>query len=170
MEKFENFWKKNIINKVIVIIAGLFIIGMLGTNFSEDATTDYNIKSNEVKINASDQTKVENIVEICDGVNIIKDYELDGIKYILYKYYPAEEETFHYETEVTYEKKIVGYCTLCNDGTRSPSCSTGSGTCSHHGGVAEWNAPIYKEVAHEEKTKVIDSPAKDERYETIIKE
>lgn len=94
---------------------------------------------------------------------------LNGIEYQLYKYYPPEDEKYHYETKVTYETKIVGYCTLCRDGTRSPSCSTGRGTCSHHGGVAEWNAPIYDKVEHKEQVKIIDSPFKEERYEKITK-
>jgi len=39
-------------------------------------------------------------------------------------------------------KRIVGYETLCNDG--SSSDATGRGACSWHGGVAEWNHPIYE--------------------------
>ena len=105
----------------------------------------------------------------CDGVSITTDCELDGISYSLYKYYPAVEEVSHYETKTTYTKEITGYCTLCNDNTRSPSCSTGRGTCSHHGGVAEWNAPIYSNVAHSEQVKIIDSPYVEERYEKIVK-
>ena len=76
----------------------------------------------------------------------------------------------HFETKTTYTKEIVGYCTLCNDGTHSPSCSTGRGTCSHHGGVAQWNAPIYSKVPHYKQIKVIDSPAIEERYEKVVKE
>lgn len=39
-------------------------------------------------------------------------------------------------------KRIIGYETLCCDG--SISYSTGRGTCSHHGGVCEWNHPVYE--------------------------
>jgi tetratricopeptide (TPR) repeat protein len=40
-------------------------------------------------------------------------------------------------------KKIIGYETLCNDGTTSGA--RGRGACSHHGGVANWNHPVYEE-------------------------
>jgi tetratricopeptide (TPR) repeat protein len=40
-------------------------------------------------------------------------------------------------------KRITGTETLCCDGTIS--YSTGRGTCSHHGGVCDWNHPIYEE-------------------------
>lgn len=38
---------------------------------------------------------------------------------------------------------ISGYRTLCRDGEYSPSNAKGRGACSHHGGVADWNAPVY---------------------------
>jgi len=41
------------------------------------------------------------------------------------------------------KKKIVGYETLCCDGTTS--YSSGRGACSHHGGVCDWNHPVYEE-------------------------
>lgn len=40
------------------------------------------------------------------------------------------------------KKRIANYCTLCNDGTYSQA--TGQGACSHHGGVARWNYPVYE--------------------------
>ncbi|WP_162903073.1 tetratricopeptide repeat protein [Taibaiella koreensis] len=40
-------------------------------------------------------------------------------------------------------KRIVGYETLCCDG--STSGARGRGACSHHGGVCDWNHPIYEE-------------------------
>lgn len=40
-------------------------------------------------------------------------------------------------------KKVVGYETLCCDGTTSGA--RGRGACSHHGGVCDWNHPIYEE-------------------------
>ncbi len=39
-------------------------------------------------------------------------------------------------------KRVAYYVTLCCDGTTSSS--TGRGTCSHHGGVCNWNAPVYE--------------------------
>lgn len=127
-------------------------------------------KSSETQTNLDSSINIESKINICDGINVISNCVLDGVEYQLYRYYPAEEEKYHYETKITYETKIVGYCTLCRDGTRSSSCSTGRGTCSHHGGVAEWNAPIYKKVEHKEEVKVIDSPFIEERYEKILKQ
>ncbi|TAL14685.1 hypothetical protein EPN95_02155 [Patescibacteria group bacterium] len=40
-------------------------------------------------------------------------------------------------------KTIIGYCTLCNDGTFSPSCAVGRGACSYHSGVAGYNVAQY---------------------------
>lgn len=40
-------------------------------------------------------------------------------------------------------KRIVGYETLCCDGTTS--YAKGRGACSHHGGVCDWEHPIYEE-------------------------
>lgn len=40
-------------------------------------------------------------------------------------------------------KVIVGYVTRCCDG--STSYARGRGACSHHGGVCNWNDPVYEE-------------------------
>lgn len=123
----------------------------------------------EYKNQINETIQLESRLDVCDGIYVIEDCELGGIIYSVYKYYPAVEEISHTETKTTHTKEIVGYCTLCNDGTRSPSCSVGRGTCSYHGGVAEWDAPIYEDVPHYEEVNIIDSPAIEERYEIIIK-
>jgi tetratricopeptide (TPR) repeat protein len=40
-------------------------------------------------------------------------------------------------------KTVSGYITLCWDG--STSYAKGRGACSHHGGVKNWNEPVYEE-------------------------
>jgi tetratricopeptide (TPR) repeat protein len=40
-------------------------------------------------------------------------------------------------------KTVSGYVTLCRDG--STSDAKGRGACSHHGGVKNWNEPVYEE-------------------------
>lgn len=40
-------------------------------------------------------------------------------------------------------KRIAYYVTRCCDGTTSSA--TGRGACSHHGGVCNWNDPVYEE-------------------------
>lgn len=53
------------------------------------------------------------------------------------------------EAEVLYEKinpvrrKVIGHVTRCCDGTTSSA--TGQGACSWHGGVCNWNEPIYEQ-------------------------
>ena len=63
--------------------------------------------------------------------------DLDSAKALNYK--PANQL---FEKVNPLKKNIIGYCTLCNDG--STSSATGRGACSWHGGVAEWNHPIYE--------------------------
>lgn len=101
----------------------------------------------------------------CDGKIVQKDCKLSGKYYSIYIYHPAVPAQTHKETTTTYREVVVGYCTLCVDGTYSPSCATGSGACSWHGGVAQWNAPRYAEVPIESTKTVIDEPAKAAYYE-----
>lgn len=43
------------------------------------------------------------------------------------------------------EKRVItGYCTLCRDGTFSPSCAVGRGACSYHSGVSDYNVARYR--------------------------
>lgn len=44
------------------------------------------------------------------------------------------------------KKVITGYCTLCNDGTFSPSCAVGRGACSYHRGVNAYNVAEYRTI------------------------
>lgn len=41
-------------------------------------------------------------------------------------------------------RKVLYYQTVCCDGSYSPSNAKGRGACSHHGGVCNWNKPIYE--------------------------
>src|SRR5690606_41486298 len=41
------------------------------------------------------------------------------------------------------KKRIAYYVTRCCDGTTSNA--KGRGACSHHGGVCNWNEPVYEE-------------------------
>ena len=152
--------------KTIWIILGVILaIIIIGSLNNQTLQNDNNIKNTN---NEDANTPVFNQDE--DNENNASDCEVDGIIYSTYKYYPAEEEKYHYEIVTTYERKITGYCTLCNDGTYSPTCATGRGACSHHGGVKEWNSPVYSEVPKKEQKKVIDSPASPERWEKVVKE
>jgi len=144
---------------MLTLVTLLFI----SINTGCDTTNQFDSTSN------NSIKQVEHKVLICDGITVIENCEIDGIKYSKYKYYPAVLEKNHVETKTTYVQEVAGYCTLCNDGTRSPTCATGRGTCSHHGGVRTWNAPIYVDVPKYEQVTVIDSPAIAEYYEKILK-
>ena len=103
----------------------------------------------------------------CEGISILSSRIHDGVSYRTYIYSPAVTEKSHTEQATTYMREVVDYCTLCNDGTYSPSCATGRGAGSHHGGVAEWDAPRYANVPVYTNKTVIDVPAKDAYYEKV---
>ena len=168
--------------KLWIIIGIILAIVLIGSISDTKTLNDENIKESEntktelespikpEEKEEAEEVQEEEIVPTCDGTKIVSNCEVDGILYSTYKYYPAEEEKYHYETVTTYEHEITGYCTLCNDGTYSPTCAVGRGACSHHGGVAEYNSPIYSEVPKQEQKKVIDEAATPERWEKVVKE
>lgn len=158
--------KNKFVKYLLIGVGSLLSLAIISSAFNNEPEPS-NIDSS-VKVN--DNQKVENEVKICNGVSITKDCVVDGIQYSLYIYHPEVIEEYHFETTTTYTKEIVSYCTLCNDNTYSPSCATGSGACSHHKGVKEWNAPVYKNVAHESKEKIIDIPAAEAWYEKVVEE
>jgi tetratricopeptide (TPR) repeat protein len=73
-------------------------------------------------------------------VNRTEEAVQDAKQAMSYGYQPAEEL---YEKLNPIRKRVAYYTTLCNDG--SFSGATGRGACSHHGGVASWNYPVYEE-------------------------
>ena len=116
---------------------------------------------------ANSQTKSK-AKPICDGTNVTADCVVDGVNYSTYVYHPAVPEKTHTETVTTYQRKVTGYCTLCNDGTYSPSCATGRGACSWHGGVQEWNAPEYENIPVSTTNTIVDAPAQAAYYEKVV--
>lgn len=53
-----------------------------------------------------------------------------------------DAEKFHDQINPV-RQRITGYVTRCCDG--STSYARGRGACSHHGGVCDWNDPVYEE-------------------------
>lgn len=148
---------------VIVVLAGL--VGITGSQPST-STVQTAQPTNSATPSGPKQEK---ITPTCDGKTVTSNCVIDSIEYTTYIYHPAVEEKSHTETVTTYREEIAGYCTLCQDGTYSPSCATGKGACSHHGGVAQWNAPRYTQVPEYSTKKIIDAPAVEAYYEKIIK-
>lgn len=105
---------------------------------------------------------------VCDGTSVTSRCRTDDGVYTTYVYHPAVAAKTHQETEVTYREEVTGYCTLCMDGTYSPSCATGRGACSHHGGVAQWNAPRTSKVPVNSSRLVVDVPAKEAYYDKVL--
>lgn len=138
---------------------------------NSNINSDTKVDTSEILKNISNSEDVKEAIEIptpvCDGTTITLDCEFEGVVYSKFIYHAAVAEISHIETITTYEKEVYGYCTLCNDGTYSPSCATGRGACSWHGGVAQWNAPRYRTVPVYTEKKVIDAPAKDAYYEKV---
>ncbi|MDB5183443.1 MAG: hypothetical protein JWO07_124 [Candidatus Saccharibacteria bacterium] len=148
-----------------LISAGFLLLGGIaasGGNQSSRLDTDQNS-------NAANLTKKipEKVIPTCDGTTVTTNCAIEGASYKTYILHPAIAEKSHTETVTTYHEEITGYCTLCSDGTYSPSCATGRGACSHHGGVAQWNAPISKNVPVENTKTVIDAAAQVAYYEKV---
>ena len=108
------------------------------------------------------------VAPTCDGTTVTEGCVLDGVRYNRYVYHPAVEQQSHMEQRSSQEQVITGYCTLCMDNTYSPSCATGKGACSHHGGVQQWNAPRYGTQTNTWEEEVIDVPAQAEYFETEV--
>ena len=146
---------------IIITTAALSLLGLINNNGEENEQSNNYISSNKY-------TETEKI-KTCDGINIISNCEVDGVEYSIYKYYEAIPEQSHIETVTTYTEEITQYCTLCKDGSWSPTCAVGKGACSRHGGVAQYNAPVYSKVPHYEEKKVVDVEASPDRWEKVIK-
>jgi len=121
----------------------------------------------ETHILKAKQNKI-NSMPVCNGKNIKSSCKSEGMIYKTYVYYSAIAEKSHTVKEITYRDEVKGYCTLCNDGTYSPSCATGRGACSHHGGVSQWNAPRISKVPVSVDKIIVDAPAVAERYEKVL--
>ena len=71
--------------------------------------------------------------QIQEAVNDLKPLLTNGNK--------AADRLYDQINPIT--RRVIGHVTRCNDG--STSQATGRGACSHHGGVANWDDPIYEE-------------------------
>jgi uncharacterized protein YxeA len=156
--------------KKLPLITILISTLLLGALYVSNQSTDSNlniVQSSNTSSSVEESTK--EIDPICDGTVVTANCKINDISYTTYIYHPAVAEKSHTETVKTYKKVVTGYCTLCNDGTYSPSCATGRGACSHHGGVAEWNAAKYSTTPEYNTKTVIDTPAQEAYYEKVLK-
>lgn len=168
---------KRFFGGLLIVVSGL-IIATGGDKIepailsSPEVVTDSDEPEVKTKIDSlKTKTKIEVSEKprpVCDGTTVTRNCSLDGVNYITYIYHPAVPEKTRVEREVVYKEVIVSYCTLCRDGTYSPSCATGRGACSHHGGVAQWNAPVYGSKPEYHDKVVVESPAVEAYYETVV--
>ena len=149
-----------------VISAGVLLVGVMSGNSNPAPANLTNAQPVTTAVKATPTPKVDSV---CDGSTITKNCTVDGVSYITYMYHPAIPAKTHTETITTYREEVADYCTLCVDGTYSPSCATGRGACSHHGGVAQWNSPRYKSVPEHTTSTIIDAPAQDAYYEKVAR-
>lgn len=154
--------------KKLVIVGGIvagvaLLVAISGSGNQTHPSTLSATQANNTTSAAQETKKVPT----CDGTSITTNCTVDGIQYATYVYHAAVPERWHNETVTTYTQEVGGYCTLCRDGTYSPSCATGRGACSHHGGVAQWNAPIYRDVPQYTTKKVVDAPAQEAYYQKV---
>ena len=147
-------------------LLGLTVLGTITGALGQHQITTSN--TTDLISNGSSTKTVEKITPVCDGTIVTKNCAIEGVNYSAYIYHSAVIEKSHDETTTTYDQAISSYCTLCNDGTYSPSCATGRGACSNHEGVAQWNAPRYSSIPVYNTKNVIDTPAQEPYYEKIV--
>jgi len=150
----------------LTVSGAILLFGIIGIASSEPQPQG-STESTVLNTNAATKEVKETPKPTCDGTTITSNCVVDTINYVSYTYVPAVPEKSHTETITTYREEIANYCTLCNDGTYSPSCATGRGACSHHDGVAQWNAPRYRSVPVYTTKVVIDSPAQEAYYTKV---
>lgn len=153
--------------KICIIIATIviiFIITIFTIEYSQEKNSliksqTFNFKSTQKNENSTlKKPKAEKITDLSnEEINKIKD---EIVKRFSLFYNSCDEDIegecidkstdkYYIKTKIKdgepskIEKTIVEYRTLCRDGEYSPSNAKGRGACSHHGGVEDWNAPVY---------------------------
>ena len=149
-----------------IVSTGIVLFAIAGSSGSQPQPSSLdNTKSLSPSSTVQETQKIAK--PICDGTIVTTGCTVEGVNYTSYVYQPEVAEKSHTETITTYKEKVAGYCTLCNDGTYSPSCATGRGACSHHGGVDQWNAPRYSQVPEYTTKTIVDAPAQAAYYKKI---
>ena len=136
-------------SSIVILIFNVFLSITISSSLVKDESNkffDFN-KSNNNSTLENENTKNDfyskknsNNYKSLDNSNHFNSYKTQKNYYPTYNSnsksdYTSEYDYDDYDYENSTEGKIrVG--AICNDGTRS--YSTGSGTCSHHGGVAYW--------------------------------
>lgn len=148
------------------LVTGVILLSAI-TSSETPQSSDSGSKSSVAPTTAAVESEAPKPKPTCDGKSVTTNCKLKGVSYKTYIYHAATPQKTHTEQVTTYQEKVTGYCTLCRDGTYSPSCATGRGACSWHGGVAQWNAPRTSRVPVTSSKTVVDAPAKSAYYEKV---
>jgi hypothetical protein len=148
-------WKVLAIATVLIIIVGLFTLNVSpfrafggavwlknGVHYISDAQISNHIEQLNAPKEAKIADKISSSTPSCDSLDEGFCQKTSGE----YVYKTLITSAVAYKSGTPDRKEIIGYCTLCNDGTLSPSCAVGRGACSWHGGVASYNVPEYRTI------------------------
>lgn len=166
MTDFKHYVRKQLTSRSfavsILVIASIVIIigcifntnvspfrafgGAIWFNHGSHYISDAEIADRVEKINAPAEAKIiddiSKTTQSCDTVESGFCEQSPNI----YTYKDIITPAVTYQAGTPDTKKVVGYCTLCNDGTFSPSCAVGRGACSYHSGVNAYNVPEYSTI------------------------
>lgn len=144
-----------IITAVFIVLVGIFTInlspfralgGAVWLKGGVHYISDSDISNRIVEINAPIETKIAEKIESSTPSCSSLEEGFCQKSPSEYVYKTLVTPAIEYKPGTPDERVITGYCTLCNDGSLSPSCAVGRGACSWHGGVAAYNVPSYRTI------------------------
>lgn len=113
-----------------------------GVHYISNAQIAERIQSINTPKEATEHARIDTLTPACDTVDGGFCKQSTGA----YAHKTLVTSAVAYVPAVPDKKVIIGYCTLCGDGSFSPSCAVGRGACSWHGGVAAYNVERYRTV------------------------
>ena len=140
---------------VLIVIVGLFTINLSpirafggavwlkgGVHYINDAQISNRIEKLNAPKEAKIADKISSSTPSCSSLDAGFCQNNPGE----YVYKTLISPAVAYQPGTPDKKEVIGYCTLCNDGTFSPSCAVGRGACSYHAGVASYNVQEYRTI------------------------
>jgi len=148
-------WRAPIAVVALIVIVGLFAINLPpfrafggaiwlkgGIHYISNAEISNRIEQLNTPKEAVIADKISNSTQTCGNLEEGFCQESPGV----YDYKALITPAVAYQPGTPDKKVVTGYCTLCNDGSYSPSCAVGRGACSWHGGVAAYNVAEYRTI------------------------
>lgn len=113
-----------------------------GVHYISDAEISQRIEKLNAPAEAVMIDKISSSTQSCDTLEAGYCQQSHGAYAIKTQITPA----IAYIPGIPDRKEVIGVCTLCNDGTFSPSCAVGRGACSYHSGVAQYGVAKYRTI------------------------